>query len=343
MADLNDPARLAALHHVMLRAEADALLDACVTRAAELARAPMALVSLVIRHIQLFRAHRGLPPELAVSCATSRSHSFCQLVILGEAPLLVEDAERDERVPKELVHHYGIRAYAGVPIRVNGHVVGSFCVLDHEPRRFEPQVVEALQQLAAEAAGRLVALAGHAAPARRALHGRLGQLAQTARLLEHALLAIAPAIADAQRATATLAEAPRGAPAEALPGAPSPDDLRAAIACYRDMFAIAEELTDDALAIALSSPAGAGHEIAAEACSLARDLVEIRPLVHLAEGVLQGTLGDAAAVRAAVMVRDAFAAHETALAAARRIVATAGRAQAAMASRAPGGAAEEAS
>ncbi|AUX24532.1 diguanylate cyclase [Sorangium cellulosum] len=332
MADLNDPARLAELHHLMLRADADALLDGCVARAAELAGAPIALVSLVVRHIQLFRAHRGLPPELAVSCATSRSNSFCQLVVRDEAPLVIEDALRDTRVPRELVEHYGIRAYAGVPIRVGGHVIGSLCVIDHAPRRFEPGVVDGLKQLAVEVAERLAALGGGAPSACHAVEEHLLRLGETARLLEQALRAIGPALAQAQAAAATLLDAPRGAL--------SPDDLRAAVACYRDMFAIAEEMAGDAMAVAASASIEEAREIAEQTRALARDLVEIGPLVRLAEGVLEGTLDEGSAARAALVAREALSAHETASAAVRRILATAARARAAMTCGAgPGGAA----
>ncbi|WP_437911438.1 GAF domain-containing protein [Sorangium sp. So ce302] len=314
MADLNDPARLAELHHVLLRDDADAILDACVERAAELARAPMALVSLVVRHIQLFRAHRGLPPDLCVSCATSRSSSFCQLVVRNEEPLVVEDAVHDERVPKELVERYGIRAYAGVPVRVRRHVVGSLCVIDLVPRTFEPGVVEGLHRLAAEVGTRLEALESDTPPPSCTARERLARFGQTARALERALMAIAPVIAEAQRAAATLPEAPQIAP--------SPDDLRAAVDCYRDMFAIAAELADDAMALSRSAPAEAASELAQATRSLTRDMVEISPLVRLAESVLGGTLGEGAAARAAHVVRDAFAAHETATAAVRRIITT---------------------
>ncbi|WP_437678575.1 GAF domain-containing protein [Sorangium sp. So ce131] len=320
MADLNDPARLAELHHVLLRADADALLDACVARAAELAGAPIALVSLVIRHIQLFRAHRGLPPELCVSCATSRSNSFCQLVVRDEAPLVVNDALHDARVPTELVEQYGIRAYAGVPLRVRGHVVGSLCVIDSAPRDFGQHVVEGLAQLAAEVVARIEAIEGDAPPPRLAAEERLARLEQTARSLQTALGAIASVLAGAQSAAATLTEAP--------PAALSPDDLRAAVGCYRDMVAIVEELTEDAAALARTSPAEAAAEIALATRSLARDLVEAAPLVRLAEGVLQGTLDEGAAARAALVVRDAFEAHETASAAVRRIIAGVERARA---------------
>ncbi|MGK3987763.1 GAF domain-containing protein [Sorangium sp. So ce136] len=317
MADLNDPARLAELHHVLLHDEADALLDASVARAAELAGTPMALVSLVVRHIQLFRAHHGLPPELCVSCATSRSNSFCQLVVRDEAPLVIEDAARDERVPRELVERYGIRAYAGVPLRVRGHVVGTLCVLDAVPRRFGPRVVEGLERLAAEVGARLEALGSDAPPPSSAANERLARLEQTARTLEHALGAIGPAIAAAQSAAAALADAPLAAL--------SPADLREAVDCYRDMFAIAAELAEDAMALARASPASAAPELALATRSLTRDMVEIGPLVRLAEGVLRGTLDGGAAARAAHVVRDAFAAHETASAAVRRIIATAER------------------
>ncbi|WP_437806347.1 GAF domain-containing protein [Sorangium sp. So ce1078] len=321
MADLNDPARLAELHQVLLRDDADAILDTCVERASELAQAPMALVSLIVRHIQLFRAHRGLPPELCVSCATSRSNSFCQLVVRQEAPLIIEDALSDERVSKELVERYGIRAYAGVPIRVRQHVVGSFCVLDVVPRGFEPRVIEGLEQLAVAVGARIEALEGDAPPPSRTVRERLARFEQTARTLEHALRAIAPVIAEAQSAAAALPEAP--------PAALSPDDLRAAVDCYRDMFAIATDLAEDAMLLARSSPAETAAEITQATRSLARDMVEISPLIRLAEGVLQGTLDERAAARAAHIVRDAFAAHENASVAVRRIIATVERAQAA--------------
>ncbi|WP_441293011.1 GAF domain-containing protein [Sorangium sp. KYC3313] len=319
MADLNDPARLAELHHVLLRDDADAILDACVERAAELARAPMALVSLVVRHIQLFRAHRGLPPDLCVSCATSRSSSFCQLVVRHEQPLVVEDAVHDERVPKELVERYGIRAYAGVPVRVRRHVVGSLCVIDLVPRSFEPDVVEGLHRLAAEAGARLEALESDTPPPNRTARERLARFGQTARALEGALMAIAPVITEAQRAAATLPESPQIAPSQ--------DDLRAAVDCYRDMFAIAAELADDAMALSRSAPAEAASELAQATRSLTRDMVEISPLVRLAESVLGGTLDEGAAARATHVVRDAFAAHETATAAVRRIITTVERAR----------------
>ena len=39
-------------------------------------------------------------------------------------------------------------AYAGVPLRVGGQIVGSLCVADHSPRAWQPALIEQLQQLA---------------------------------------------------------------------------------------------------------------------------------------------------------------------------------------------------
>ncbi|XXX77001.1 GAF domain-containing protein [Sorangium sp. So ce134] len=326
MADLNDPVRLAELHGAMLRTDADAILDACVARAARLARAPMALVSLVVRHIQLLRAHHGLPLELAVSCATSRSNSFCQLVVRDEAPLLVEDALRDERVPKELVESYGIRAYAGVPVRVRGHAIGSLCVLDVVPRRFDPRAIDGLEQLAIEVAGRLSDLVERDAPVGSAdLQERLVRIEQATRVLERALLALAPVIAAAQNAAGLRPQA-----VDAMHATPSAlvtiASLRAAVGCWRDMGSVADELCDEAAAVASSAPAASG--LVAAARTLARGMAEVGPLVRLAEGVLEGTLEETAAERGrSLVLRGAIDAHEAACAAVSEIRAGALRAR----------------
>ncbi|XXY44539.1 GAF domain-containing protein [Sorangium sp. So ce269] len=328
MADLNDPARLAELHGAMLRTEADALLDACVARAAKLARAPIAFVSLVVRHIQLLRAHHGLPLELAVSCATSRSNSFCQLVVRDDVPLVVEDALRDQRVPKDLVESYGIRAYAGVPVRVRGHAIGSLCALDVVPRRFEPRVIQGLEQLALDVAVRLSALVERDAPLGSAdVQERLVRVEQATRALERALLALAPVIAAVQGATGARPAAPVAHAAHATPA-----NLRAAVGCWRDMGPVADELRDEAEAVASSVQTETTARIAAEARALAQSLAEIGPLVRLAEGVLDGTLGESAAAKGrALVLRGALEAHEAASAAVRHIRAGVERARAAAA------------
>ena len=114
----------------------DAVLDEIVRRACEATRSPIALVSLVLDHIQFFRAHHGLPEALAEVCATPRDESLCQFVVRDGRPLVEEDAANNPALPQQLVREYGIRAYAGMPLCVRGTAVGTLCVIDTHPRAF---------------------------------------------------------------------------------------------------------------------------------------------------------------------------------------------------------------
>jgi GAF domain len=324
MAELDDPARLSELDVVALGVDADAVLDACVEEAAHLADAPIAFVGLVMRHVQLLRAHRGLPPELAASRATSRGSSFCQIVVREEAPLVVEDAARDPRVPQELVTHMGICAYVGVPVRVHGQAIGTLCVVDIAPRRFEPVVVSMLGSLGAVVGKRLAALerpspeadappppAG--APATPA--GRVRRLLESAGLLVRALEEVGPIVARMQ----AIEEEPR------FTGEPElRRDLRAASAWYAGVVAAAREVSVEVSRLSGQSPELPLEQVTLDARALERELTEAGPLIRLAEAGLEGRLEPAAVSRAAWVTREALGFHVAALAAARRLGASLG-------------------
>jgi hypothetical protein len=313
MADLDSPDRLASLDVVALGVDADAVLDACVEEAARLAEAPIALVSLVMRHIQLLRAHHGLPSELAVGSATSRGNSFCQIVVRDESALLVEDAALDPRVPQELVTRYGIRAYAGVPVRVRNQLIGTLCVIDVVPRRFDPSVVSMLESLGAVVGARLAALDRSAPPGAAPAPSldRLRAARRSAGLLVRALEAIGPVIARLR----AVEEEPH------FPQEPGlREDLREAAACSKDLIAAARDLSLDVLKVAQAAPAGAFERAVVDARALERELSEIGPLIRLAEAGLEGRLGPEAVIRAAWVTRDALGFHAAALAAAQRLV-----------------------
>jgi GAF domain-containing protein len=150
-----DRPRWSAFDAASLDGAPDEVLDGIVARAAAAVHAPIALVSLVLRRIQFFRAHIGLPADLALARATDRCASFCQLVVRDQAPLVIEDASRDDRVPQQLVELYGVRAYLGLPLRVHGHALGTLCVLDVRPRSFSATEQAELGALATAAAARL--------------------------------------------------------------------------------------------------------------------------------------------------------------------------------------------
>ena len=190
MADLDDPERLAAIGRAYRNPTSEPVLDALLRRAAILADTPMAMVSIVGAHTQVFIGQHGLPPELAVACGTSRSSSFCQLVVKSERLLVVSDAATDARVPRELVEQFGVRAYAGAPIRRGRFVVGSFCVVDVIPRVFPPDLLTSLQTFADDVGVCLDGLDGRVAAPRGDVAGP--PLRERAESLLAALSVIAP-------------------------------------------------------------------------------------------------------------------------------------------------------
>jgi len=143
---LDDRERLAALRRTgLLDSAASPGFDRLTRLATRLLHAPVSLVSLVDDHRQFFKSVTGL--ELR---ETPLSHSFCQHVVRSGEPLVVPNARSDERVAGNLaVDDLGVVAYAGVPlVTADGHVLGSFCVIDTEPRTWSDDELEILEELA---------------------------------------------------------------------------------------------------------------------------------------------------------------------------------------------------
>lgn len=126
----------------------DAELQEIVKQAAAELNSPIALVSLVLDHVQFFKAHIGLPPVLASARGTHRDVSFCQFVVRDGKTFEVSDASNDPRIPQHVVKEYDIQAYLGVPIMVNETVMGSLCVLDTKKRGFSEEEHKCLNKLA---------------------------------------------------------------------------------------------------------------------------------------------------------------------------------------------------
>lgn len=151
---IREPARLAALDRTgLLDAPPEEPLDRLTRLASRIVAAPIALVSFVDRERQFFVSHTGLPAELQRSRQTPLSHSFCQHVVAQGDTLVVEDARRHPLVHDNgLLTEHGALAYAGVPVRDrDGHVLGSFCVIDHQPRTWSEEDLYVLRELARSA------------------------------------------------------------------------------------------------------------------------------------------------------------------------------------------------
>lgn len=144
--------------------------DALVRAASLTCGTPIALVSLIDRERQWFKANLGLP---GVS-ETHRDLAFCAHAVLDDELLEVEDAERDPRFEDNplVTDAPSIRFYAGMPIQLSGgENVGTLCVLDREPRKLTEEQREILRCLAVAAA--------HVLEGRRAL----AAIAETERAL----------------------------------------------------------------------------------------------------------------------------------------------------------------
>ena len=151
---LADPARLAALHALaLLDTPAEEAFDRLTRLAARTIRVPVALVSLVDEDRQFFKSCVGLAAPWGTTRQTPLSHSFCQHVVNSGMPLIIEDARENPLVCDNLaIADLGVIAYAGMPlITTAGEVLGSFCVIDTEPRAWNAEELDLLRDFAAAA------------------------------------------------------------------------------------------------------------------------------------------------------------------------------------------------
>lgn len=144
--------RLEALTRLaILDTEPEQRFDDIVKLARQLCQVPIALVSLIDRDRQWFKACVGLNVT-----QTHRDLAFCAHAILAPGELLVvQDARTDPRFAESplVLGEPHIRFYAGAPIvSHDGQALGTVCVIDREPRTLDAQQVEALQALARQTA-----------------------------------------------------------------------------------------------------------------------------------------------------------------------------------------------
>lgn len=139
---IEDEDRLAALAKLeILDTPPEAAFDDIVAIASALCRTPIALVSLVDRDRQWFKARTGLDLQ-----QTPISESVCSCGLGSDEVLVITDLSADARtIENTLVSpRDGIRFYAGAPlVTKGGETVGMLCVIDTEPR---PQGLTSDQQ-----------------------------------------------------------------------------------------------------------------------------------------------------------------------------------------------------
>lgn len=156
-AEVFDDARLSAVAASgLLDTPAEAAFDDLARLAAELIDAPLAFVTVVDDRRSFWKSAIGVDDGTRQNTV---EQSFCQYVVGGEDPLVVTDAANDPRTADNpSVESMGVAAWAGYPVRTpDGHVLGTFCVVDVECREWTERDLEILDVLSS-AASREVAL-----------------------------------------------------------------------------------------------------------------------------------------------------------------------------------------
>ena len=134
----------------LLDTQAEEIFDRGVRLATKLLGTPVSLLSLVDRNRQFFKAQQGLPEPYSAARETPLSHSFCKHVVDSGELLVIEDAREHPLVADNLaIPDLNVIAYLGVPIvTADGHVLGSFCAIDTEPRHWTSEDIETLRTIA---------------------------------------------------------------------------------------------------------------------------------------------------------------------------------------------------
>ncbi len=122
------------------------LFDGVAQLAALVTGAPMAVVTLIDKDRQWFKARIGL--ELS---ETPRSSAFCAHAILSRGLLVIEDAASDPRFKDNplVTSPPGVRFYAGAPlITPDNFAIGTIAVFDRHPRSLSAEQRRGLSLLA---------------------------------------------------------------------------------------------------------------------------------------------------------------------------------------------------
>lgn len=144
----NEEQRLKELaSYAILDTGADQDFDHITALAAKICNTPISLISFVDQKRQWFKSKLGV-----TITETDRKFSFCASAITmpNDEIFIVEDSRTDNRFFNNplVTNDPNIIFYAGIPLRSNnGFLLGTLCVIDHQPRQLDMNQIQSLQLL----------------------------------------------------------------------------------------------------------------------------------------------------------------------------------------------------
>lgn len=132
----------------LLDSEVEEAFDRLTRLAVRLVKIPVAFVSLVDEDRDFYKSACGFGEPLA-SYRQLEGPTFCHFTVGAAEPLVIPDTKADpiyRNVPT--VQSLGVAAYVGIPIVINGQVIGAFCAIDLVPHAWTEDEITVLRELA---------------------------------------------------------------------------------------------------------------------------------------------------------------------------------------------------
>ncbi|MGB1287379.1 MAG: GAF domain-containing protein [Aggregatilineales bacterium] len=129
----------------------ETIYDGFTQLASNITGTPISLVTMVAANYQFFKSMVGLPDPWASRRKTPLSHSFCQHVVTSGEPLIITDArELDFLKENQAIPDLNVIGYLGIPVNLfDNRTLGSFCVIDSEPREWTQLDIGIITEIAA--------------------------------------------------------------------------------------------------------------------------------------------------------------------------------------------------
>ncbi|WP_166805811.1 EAL domain-containing protein [Jeotgalibacillus sp. R-1-5s-1] len=111
---------------------------------------PITFISFIDDERQWFKSCIGLPEPVMAAREVPRDQTICDKVIRSGEPLIIDDMFYSEDPSIQiLAKEAGLHFYAGIPIKQDGQVIGTFCIADFHPRRLSDEQIARLHDYTA--------------------------------------------------------------------------------------------------------------------------------------------------------------------------------------------------